>query len=69
MECISLCAWHFLFVYLVSQCIHALNCLYQLDFFLEIFLWRLYTLVLYYLQSLNLAFSFHNGFSTFKQFS
>ena len=25
MECISLCAWHFLFVYFVSQCIHALN--------------------------------------------
>ena len=25
MECISLCAWHFLFFYYVSQCIHALN--------------------------------------------
>ena len=24
MECISLCAWHFSFVYFVSQCIHAL---------------------------------------------
>ena len=24
-ECISLCAWHFLFVYFVKQCIHALN--------------------------------------------
>ena len=25
MECISLCAWHFLFMYSVSQCIHPLN--------------------------------------------
>ena len=23
MECISLCAWHFLFVYFVIQCIHS----------------------------------------------
>ena len=25
MECISQCAWHFLFVYIASQCIHALS--------------------------------------------
>ena len=44
MECISLCAWHFLFLHFVSQCIHA-SCielsLHGLDSFLEIFLLRL----------------------------
>ena len=25
MECISLCAWHFLFLYFVNQYIHVLN--------------------------------------------
>ena len=35
--------WHFLFVYFVSQCIHACTepALHGLDFFLEIFLWKL----------------------------
>ena len=43
MECISLCAWHLLFVYFLAKCIYALShvSLHQLDFFLEIFLWRL----------------------------
>ena len=40
MECILLCAWDFLFLYFVSQCIEP--SLHGLDFFLEIFLWRLY---------------------------
>ena len=33
MECISLCAWHFLFLYFVSHCIEP--SLHVLDFFLE----------------------------------
>ena len=43
MECISLRAWHFLFLYFVSQCSHVLTkpSLHRLDFFLVIFLWRL----------------------------
>ena len=43
MECISLFAWHVLFLYFVSQCMHSCiePSLHGLDFFLEIFLWRL----------------------------
>ena len=36
-----MCGWHVLFLYFLSHCIHALNHPYELDFFLEIFLWRL----------------------------
>ena len=39
MECVSLCVWHFLSVYLVSQCIHCAIPK-SLDSFLEIFLWE-----------------------------
>ena len=40
MECISLCAWHVLFLYFVGQCMHSCiePSLYWVDFFLEIFL-------------------------------
>ena len=43
MECISLCAWHVLFLYFVSQCMHSCiePSLHGVDFCLEIFLWRL----------------------------
>ena len=46
MERISLCAWHFLFVYFVGQCINALDffqpSLHQLDFFKKSFYRDLY---------------------------
>ena len=40
LKCMSLCAWHFLFVYFVNQCVHWAIPIHQLDFFSEIFLWR-----------------------------
>ena len=41
-ECISLCAWHILFLYSVSQLVHCIEpSLQGLDLFLEIFLWIL----------------------------
>ena len=44
MECISLCAWHFLFVYFVSQCAFSEPSLHQLDLLFRNLLWRLYPL-------------------------
>ena len=44
----SACAWQFLFVYFVSQCIHALRHSYTpARFLLEIFSWRLLQLLLH----------------------